>query len=649
METIRIFMASSSELLRDRKDFREFLSIENDRLHSKGVYLELIQWENFLDAVSQTSLQDEYNKELKNAQIVICLFFTKAGKYTQEEFDTALQQFKETGSPLIYTYFKSGAPDPDPTDQPALDLATFKKRLSDIGHFYTVYDHMDDLKYQFRKQLDRLEDKGLIVLQEEVKKETIEAVANYFNIKNVTGDISAGGDVNIGDKITNTATAAGNNNIIIQGVTDSSITVNVNGQSQEIEKKLDVLEAFMEQMAAKSVQSANNIYNIGTITNANFGYLISQAGRNKSLPSELAENLVGEGSGWIQSLRQELVDKQKVSVGNKPWNIFQNYGWLVETFLQKMGTAAGQEKNLRRLSFMAEAWQGSLRYLCYIQVAQLLLMENQAKQGIISDFLQMEGNNYLDFDYTSLLLTATDTIGQNCFLPEINKFVEELTDTDSALYGTALYLEDQRRKLMANRIAEDDKLPGLLDEYLTALVYWLRKISFLSKYRLVSIKEISLNYRLGTAKNFVHLYGELHGLYSEGGLSDEDYNTKSIEGSFTYNKSILLFKGSDVSSGLDKIEDQNDYLSLSPLVIDQSVYAGKPTQTPEIFYYTGYEKEKRQYNYSQYKNELVFGGKVDIVSNKSLKVMAQNNNQPQLDELFEQLEDIFNPLKIKLV
>lgn len=628
MDTLRIFIASSSELEQDRKAFREFLSIENDRLHNKGVYLELIQWENFLDKVSQTSLQDEYNKELKSSQILICLFYTKAGKYTQQEFDAALQQFKETGSPLIYTYFKSGAPSPYPADQLAHDLTKFKERLANIGHFYTSYNNIDDLKYQFRKQLDRLEDKGFIVLQEEIKKETKEAVANYFNI-------------------TNTAIAQGSNNIIIQGVTDSSITVNVNGQTQEIEKKLDALQALMKQMAVKSVQSANNIYDRSTITNANFAYLVGQAGHDRSLPSELADNLVGEGNGWIQSLRQELQDKQKISVGNQPWNIFQNYGWLVETFLQKMGTAAGQEKNLRRLSFMAEAYQASLRYLCYIQMAQILQLESKPKLGIVSDFIQMEGTKFLDFDYTSLLLTCTDTLGQDAFMKEINKFVEELTDTESSLYGTALYLDDQRRKLMANSIAEDDKLTGLLDEYLTALVYWLRKISFVAKYRLVSIKEINLNYRLGTPKNFVHLYGELHGLYSEGGSSDEDYNTKSIEGFFTFNKSILLFRGNDVATSMDKIQDINAYLSLSPLVIDQSVYSGKPTQTPEIFYYSGYEKIKRQYNFAQYKNELAFGGKGDIVSNKSLKVLTQNNNQPRLDELFEQLDNVFKPFKNK--
>ncbi len=548
MATIPIFIASSAELLQDRKDLREFLSRQNDRLQKKDMYLELVQWENLSDAVSQTRSQDEYNKKLKECQIVIFLFFTKAGKYTREEFDTALQQFKETGSPLIYTYFKSGAPDPDPNDQLALDLAAFKEHLSEIGHFYAVYDNIDQLITKFRFQLDIIEDNR-----------------------------------------------------------------------------------------------------IDTITKANFGYLVGQAGHDKSLPAKLAIKLEGEGNGWIQSLRLELVENQLVSVGSQPPEVVQNYGWLVETFLMKMLGDAGQGKNLRRLSFMAEAWQATLRYLCYIQMAQLLQLENKPKLSIVSDFIQMEGNKFLDFDYTSLLLTVTDTLGENGFMKEINKFVEKLTNTEHVLYGTALYLDDQRRRLIANSIPEDDNLPGLLDEYLTALVFWLRQVSFLAKYRLVSINEISLDYRLGTARYFLHKYGELHGLFSEGdSSSDNNFGTQRyIEGSYTYSKSVLLFRGHNLSSGMDKIQDQNAYLSLSPLIIDQSVYMKPLKQTPEIVYYTGYEKAKRQYNYSLYKNELAFGGKGDLVTNQYLKVLTENSDQPHLNKLYELLEEIFKPLKNK--
>ena len=49
-QTIKIFLASSIELKEDRDEFRKFISGQNDRLQKQGIYLEIIQWENFLDA-----------------------------------------------------------------------------------------------------------------------------------------------------------------------------------------------------------------------------------------------------------------------------------------------------------------------------------------------------------------------------------------------------------------------------------------------------------------------------------------------------------------------------------------------------------------------------------------------------------------------
>ena len=622
MNTIRIFIASSAELQQDRKDFREFLSVENDRLHKKQVYLELVQWEHFLDSISQTRLQDEYNEELKRSSIVICLFFTKAGKNTREEFDTALKHFNEKGTPLIYTYFKTGAPEPKPDDEQGRDLANFKKRLREIGHFSTAYDNIDDLKYQFRKQLDRLEEKGFIVMQEEIKQETKEAVANYFN-----------------------TVVKGDNNIIIQGVTESSITVNVGGESKEILNKLDALQALLEKQRVQTFQTGDKIYNIGSINNANFDFLIGQSVQGKTLPNELLENLITDRNRWVQSLRQELL-KHGVPVGEKPFTIFQHFGWLVEAFLQKLETPSGQERTLRRLSFMAEAFQSSLRYLCYIQVSQILQSENKLKNNALSEFMQLAPGQYISFDYLNLLLITTDILNEkDCFMPEIKVLVDELTDTTTDLYKTTIFLDSHRHKLLKKLINVDDSLPALLDEYLTALVFWLRKLAFVSKYRLVSIKDINLNYRMGSPKNFVHVYGELHGIYNEALSSDEDYTAKAIQDVFTYNQSVLLFRGSNVAASLDNIKDPRSYLSLSPLIIDQSVFAEKPTQTPEIYYYTGQNPTPRHYDYAQYKNELPIGDIEKISSNKELKVKEQNNQQPKLDQLFEQLNQVLEPFK----
>ncbi len=155
MKTIRIFIASSSELKEDRDQFRLFISQENDRLHKKGIYLELVQWEHFLDAISDTRMQSEYNEAIKSCDIVVCLFFTKVGKYTAEEFDTAYQVFKDQGKPKIWTYFKNAQINTGSITDEINTLLAFKKKIGELGHFYTEYTNIDNLINRYRSQLDK--------------------------------------------------------------------------------------------------------------------------------------------------------------------------------------------------------------------------------------------------------------------------------------------------------------------------------------------------------------------------------------------------------------------------------------------------------------------------------------------------------------
>jgi hypothetical protein len=159
--TIRIFLASSSELREDRDEFDAYFRTQNDQLIKKGIYLQIVRWEYFLDAMSETQLQDEYNKEIRGCDIFVCLIFTKTGKFTEEEFDVAFKTFKETGRPRIFTFFKEGSV--DIRSLSASDLQSreaFQKKLSGLGHFYTNYEDARDLKLKFRDQLERLMEKG---------------------------------------------------------------------------------------------------------------------------------------------------------------------------------------------------------------------------------------------------------------------------------------------------------------------------------------------------------------------------------------------------------------------------------------------------------------------------------------------------------
>ena len=161
VRTIKIFLASSSELKEDRDAFDLYFRQQNDRLRKQGIYLEIVRWENFLDAMSETRLQDEYNKEVKACDIFVSLFFSKTGKYTEEEFDTAHKQFLDTKKPLIYTFFKNAPLNSGDIGDEIISLLNFKKKLASLGHFYTSYNNIEHLKLQFNDQLEKLREKGI--------------------------------------------------------------------------------------------------------------------------------------------------------------------------------------------------------------------------------------------------------------------------------------------------------------------------------------------------------------------------------------------------------------------------------------------------------------------------------------------------------
>jgi len=445
----------------------------------------------------------------------------------------------------------------------------------------------------------------------------------------------------------NQSSIKGNSNIVIQNVTDSTIVLNVGGVVREIPKTPEALAEVFQNQPNKQFQTADKIYNIEAINEANFYFVVEQSKHNQQLPNDLAENIISDRNRWIESLHRTLL-RYGVSVSKSPLSIFQHYGWLIETFLFKTINNVGRVRNLRRLSFMAEAFQSSLRYLCYIQLSQILKQIRKSPNASVQAFFQLNEQELEEFDFLNFLVITTNLLPKSdSFMPELHRLVAELTNTESDLYGTALFLEKQRNDLIQNKILEDEKLDALLDQYLTALVFWLRKIAFLAKYRLVSIKDVQLSYRLGTAKNFVHHYGELNGAYHEVNLQTYDILKASIQDHFTYNQSVLLFKGSNINYCLQKIQDSNIYLSLSPLLIDQSVFSNKKNlQTPEIYYYIG--KQKRKYHFAYYQNELEFGTHIHLAFNKKIKVQFENSDYPKLNELYEQLEQVFDYQTIQL-
>jgi hypothetical protein len=201
----KLFLASSSELKEDREQFEIFINRKNKEWIDKGVFLELIIWEDFLDAVAQTRLQDEYNKAIRECDLFIMLFFTKVGKYTEEEFETAFGQFKTTSKPFIFTYFKDSEINTGTAvKNDLMSLWAFQEKLGELGHFYTLYKNIDELKFKFNQQLEKLAADGFIQFKpDENEPEQNPAISISHSTNVVAGStISAGGDFIVGDKNT---------------------------------------------------------------------------------------------------------------------------------------------------------------------------------------------------------------------------------------------------------------------------------------------------------------------------------------------------------------------------------------------------------------------------------------------------------------
>jgi hypothetical protein len=197
----KLFLASSSELKEDRKQFEIFINRKNKDWFDKGVFLELVIWEDFLDAVSQTRLQDEYNKAIRECDLFVMLFFTKVGKYTLEEYETAFGQFKATNRPFIFTYFRDAEISTGSANRKDLQsLWAFQERLGELGHFYTAYKNIDELKFKLDQQLDKLAAGGFIEFKpHEAEPEKVPSI-NISRSKNVvSGSTITARDFILGD------------------------------------------------------------------------------------------------------------------------------------------------------------------------------------------------------------------------------------------------------------------------------------------------------------------------------------------------------------------------------------------------------------------------------------------------------------------
>ena len=154
-KTIKIFLASSEELHDDRVAFGNCIRQLDKWTKWRNGGVEVFEWEDHSGAYNDRRKQDEYNDEVRKSDMFLALFFKKAGKYTIEEFNVAVEELHKKQLPKVYVFTKKLKW----YQWQTMRLRRFKRSLDvKLGYFWLHYDNQDSLHLKFTQELLKVEE-----------------------------------------------------------------------------------------------------------------------------------------------------------------------------------------------------------------------------------------------------------------------------------------------------------------------------------------------------------------------------------------------------------------------------------------------------------------------------------------------------------
>ena len=144
MRVIRFVLAGSDTALsEERLELAAHIESLNKLYVRRGIYFEL---------ADEAALDDDRDRAIRDAQYFYVLFGREEDMDAVREFDLALAAFRERNAPKLYTYFMQL-----PAGQRAAEgVRTFMERVDrELGHFHSVFSHIDSVKLDLVMELCR--------------------------------------------------------------------------------------------------------------------------------------------------------------------------------------------------------------------------------------------------------------------------------------------------------------------------------------------------------------------------------------------------------------------------------------------------------------------------------------------------------------
>lgn len=146
-QKLTFFFGASDKCYEDEKnEIMRFVLGLNERILEKGIYIQAVP--NSICPLDFTELEETHRKMLNNSETAFFLFFTTVDNLLESDFVYAVERFRDTGSPKIFTYFYNRMPI---DDEKILEL----KRYIDceMNHYYSEFSNVDSIKLSILIQL----------------------------------------------------------------------------------------------------------------------------------------------------------------------------------------------------------------------------------------------------------------------------------------------------------------------------------------------------------------------------------------------------------------------------------------------------------------------------------------------------------------
>lgn len=381
-------------------------------------------------------------------------------------------------------------------------------------------------------------------------------------------------------------------NIIIQEISEDTISLNINGEMREIQNQLSELKKMLASQDKQTVQYAEKIYNIEHINEANFGLFTGKQAFNEILIKNLTE-AIQPYSKDAQMLIDYMQKQQIAHWANQEKYAKKAKEILAYSYVGVIGMqlshllAIGNNKTLKADDKIVPYIEKSLhiaRYsldlICFVFISKL--WDTQKNQNITLKAHQtavLEGffGRKFEPEFAEQLALLQELYGifedTKIALPfaEMKDF-SPLLQPDSALAYTCKTLQTlkhtPKEKYTFVECAEAE----------TKLSDLMRFLSFLANYNMASIKKVGYKFLRNNPPHFIHNYIEVG--FDQKANPDVEKHKYTPQDIAT--DTVLIYQG----------ENYSNSVNLFPFVIDFNALTFE--QGSKIYFYqcVGFSSEK---------------------------------------------------------